>query len=171
MRELKRIILHCSATREGQELDADTIRSWHLARGWSDIGYHYVVKLDGSIEPGRPLHRIGAHAKGHNADSIGICYVGGLDASGDPRNTMTAEQRSSITRICVALCVTFNQRFTLHAHNEFSSKACPSFAIADTFEELASYCASYDGADANEGPLEAVERPQHCSWAYCTCSN
>lgn len=169
MRELKRIILHCSATREGQELDADTIRSWHLARGWADIGYHFVVKLDGVIETGRTLDRVGAHTKGHNADSIGICYVGGLNSEGDPKNTMTPRQRDSITRLCYALCVSLNKSLLLHAHNEFSSKACPSFAIADTFEELRHWCASYQQRFIDQRPPAALECTQYSSRTNCTC--
>ena len=81
MRDIDKIIVHCSATREGQHIDVDTIRQWHTSepRNWSDIGYHYVIYLDGSIVPGRPEERQGAHCKGNNKTSIGVCYVGGVD--------------------------------------------------------------------------------------------
>ena len=89
MREINRIILHCSATPEGEHISTETIRDWHVnKRGWSDIGYHFVVLLDGTIEAGRPLDRVGAHTKGHNEDSIGICIVGGVDADNNPKDTM-----------------------------------------------------------------------------------
>lgn len=138
VREINRVILHCSATREGDDINAATIRAWHMAppRNWSDIGYHYVVKLDGTIESGRPITKPGAHARGHNKDSIGICYIGGVDVSGHPKNTMTVEQRSSIKRICRALCHVLNKPLTLHGHREYSTKACPSFEVSEVFGGL-----------------------------------
>lgn len=145
MRNIERVILHCSATREGQDVTADTIRSWHLGRGWSDIGYHYVIRLDGTIENGRPITRQGAHARGHNKDSVGICYVGGLDASGHPKNTLTEEQRRSVKRLCRALVLVLNKPISLHGHREFAAKACPSFEIADEFPGLARYMEHPDG--------------------------
>ena len=74
MRLVKEIIIHCSATREGQQIPVDTIRDWHLAKGWNDIGYHFYIDLDGTINKGRDIDKIGAHCKGHNRNSIGICY-------------------------------------------------------------------------------------------------
>ena len=142
MRNIERVILHCSATREGEHFTADTIRAWHLARGWRDIGYHYVVLLDGTVESGRPISDIGAHVKGHNQDSIGICYIGGLDISGHPKNTMTREQKYSIKRLCRSLCITLNKPLTLHGHREYSSKACPSFEIAEEFNGLSKWMAN-----------------------------
>ena len=136
MRNINRVILHCSATAEGDDIDADTIRAWHLSRGWSDIGYHYVIRLDGTIESGRPINKIGAHARGQNKDSVGICYVGGLDASGHPKNTMTPEQRTSVNRICRALCHVLNKPLALHGHREYSAKACPSFEVSEVFSSL-----------------------------------
>lgn len=169
MRELKRIILHCSATREGQDVDAAAIRRWHLARGWSDIGYHYVIRLDGSVEAGRPLHRIGAHVKGLNADSVGICYVGGLDAEGDSSNTMTSRQRAAFQRLCYALCITFQQPFSIHGHNEFSPKACPSFSVAEEFQDLITWCGSYQQRYPEQRPPASLERAQHGARAASCC--
>ena len=78
MRKIRKIIIHCSATKEGHDIDAAEIKKWHVeGNGWSDIGYHYVIKLDGTVEEGRPLERSGAHTLNHNFDSIGICYIGG----------------------------------------------------------------------------------------------
>ena len=73
MRNLSRIIIHCSATREGQDVSVDTIRRWHEDRGWSDIGYHFVIGIDGTIHRGRDIDKIGAHTYRHNLDSIGVC--------------------------------------------------------------------------------------------------
>lgn len=77
MRAIHKIIIHCTATREGDDISVDTIRRWHLNRGWSDIGYHYVIDIKGNINAGRPIELMGAHTKGQNKYSIGIAYVGG----------------------------------------------------------------------------------------------
>ena len=79
MREINDIIIHCTATRRGRNHTVDQVRQWHLARGFDDIGYHYLIYTDGTLHLGRPVEQVGAHAYGHNQHSIGICYVGGLD--------------------------------------------------------------------------------------------
>lgn len=127
-RAINKIIIHCSATPEGRDVKTETIRAWHLKRGWSDIGYHYVIELDGSICEGRPLERTGAHCKGHNTGSIGICYVGGVDEEMNPKDTRTDEQRSALHSLLFDLTDNF-PKATVHGHNEFSSKACPSFNV------------------------------------------
>lgn len=96
MRRIDTIVVHCSATREGKDYTVKDIRRWHKDRGYSDIGYHYVVYRDGSIHEGRPLELPGAHVKGHNARSIGICYVGGLDSNGKSKDTRTPQQKASL---------------------------------------------------------------------------
>ena len=82
MRKIDDIIIHCTATAEGRDVSVADIRRWHKARGFVDVGYHYVVYLDGSVHEGRPLAQVGAHCRGHNAHSVGVCYVGGLAADG-----------------------------------------------------------------------------------------
>lgn len=96
MRYIDHIVLHCSATKEGQDIDLDTVRKWHLQRGFNDVGYHYLIKLDGKVQIGRTLDTVGAHVKGHNSRSIGICYVGGLDKDGNPKDTRTPEQLNAM---------------------------------------------------------------------------
>ena len=98
MRNVNKIIVHCSATLIEQDVDAAVIRSWHMSapRNWSDIGYHFVIKRDGTIEAGRPLERVGAHCKGFNTGSIGICLIGGLNASGKPEDNFTETQKNSL---------------------------------------------------------------------------
>lgn len=76
-RKIDQIILHCTSTPEGEDFTNAQIREWHLERGFSDIGYHYVIGLNGEVRPGRPESVVGAHCKGHNTRSIGVCYVGG----------------------------------------------------------------------------------------------
>ena len=135
MRPVNKIILHCSATREGQHVSTDTIRGWHKARGWSDIGYHYIVHLDGSIERGRAVKRVGAHVKGQNTGSIGVCYIGGVEADGrTPKDTRTPEQKKSLDGLLWGLM--FQHTATLHGHNEFSAKACPSFDVQKEYKHL-----------------------------------
>ena len=96
MRSIDKIIVHCSATREGQHVTVQQIRQWHLQRNFADIGYHYVIYLDGTVHKGRPLEKAGAHCKGYNAHSIGICYIGGLDRQGKPKDTRTAAQKAAL---------------------------------------------------------------------------
>lgn len=171
MRDIKRIILHCSATKPSQDIDAATIRGWHLARGWDDIGYHYVIRLDGVIESGRPLSVMGAHVKGHNRDTVGICYVGGLDADGEPYDTMNGRQADSFRRLVYALCVTLNTRLSVHGHNEFSAKACPSFAVSEKFSELHSWASSYQQRFGDQRPPQALELTQYSAGLDCACRN
>lgn len=76
------IVFHCSATRPSQNVTAQTIREWHVAKGWADIGYHFVIRRDGVVEAGRHPDDVGAHVAGHNTDTIGVCMVGGLDEQG-----------------------------------------------------------------------------------------
>ena len=99
MRKINFIILHCSATKEGVSVTVNDIDRWHKERGFAKIGYHFVVYLDGSIHKGRPIEEIGAHCKGRNSDSIGICYVGGLDKSGKPKDTRTPAQKEALLKL------------------------------------------------------------------------
>ena len=135
MRDIDKIILHCSATPEGRDVSVQTIREWHKQRGWSDIGYHYVVMLDGTIEEGRPLERQGAHVRGHNKGSIGICYVGGLDSDMKAKDTRTDAQRASLSAFLEFLMVEY-PKATLHGHNEFAAKACPSFIVKNEYKYI-----------------------------------
>lgn len=136
-RPINEIILHCSATREGQDISVETIRGWHVeGRGWSDIGYHFVILLDGTVEVGRPLRRAGAHVKGRNANSIGICYIGGVEADGKTaKDTMTPAQEQATRNLITTLRGVFGP-ISLHGHNEFSSKDCPSFVVGEKFPDL-----------------------------------
>jgi N-acetylmuramoyl-L-alanine amidase len=136
MRPLDKIILHCSATREGQDISVETMRQWHLKRGWSDIGYHFVIYLDGSIHKGRPIEKVGAHTSGQNTGSIGICYVGGVEKDGKtPKDTMTELQETAMVNLIKALREEYGD-MTLHGHNEFAAKACPSFKVYEKYDWL-----------------------------------
>ena len=99
-RKITELILHCTASKEGENKTVSAIRNYHIKkRGWSDIGYHFVIYLDGSVHEGRPLDKIGAHCTGHNSYSIGIVYVGGLDVNGKPKDTRTSKQKEALKEL------------------------------------------------------------------------
>lgn len=133
MRKINKIILHCSATKEGQYFDVKDIDRWHKNNGWAGVGYHYVVLLDGTIQVGRFESKIGAHTKGLNTNSIGVCYIGGLDAESQPKDTRTPEQKKSIINLVKELETRYPEA-TVHGHNEFAAKACPSFNVQSEIE-------------------------------------
>ena len=161
MRNINKIIVHCSATPEGKAFSVDDIRRWHLKRGFADIGYHFVIYLDGSVHVGRPLAKAGAHCKGHNAHSVGVCYIGGCEAhSQKPKDTRTEEQKRSLVRLITELRQQFPNA-SVHGHREFTcqrgkyeagfnisecscectackfaNKACPSFNASEEYKNL-----------------------------------
>ena len=130
MRTINEIIIHCSATPEGREVGVETIRKWHKQRGFSDIGYHYIIHLDGMVETGRPVSQPGAHCKDRNANSIGVCYIGGTDLQGKPKDTRTEAQKSAMLTLVRFLMKQYNLTAEqIHGHNEYANKACPSFNV------------------------------------------
>ena len=136
MREINKIIVHCSATREGENFEVAEIRKWHLARGFSDIGYHFYIDLYGEIHKGRDINKIGAHCKGHNRNSIGICYCGGVEADGKtPKDTRYDCQKESLTAVLRTLKAMYPNA-VIHSHNDFANKACPSFNATKEYENL-----------------------------------
>lgn len=133
MRKIDSIIIHCSDTPAGRDVPTEEIKRWHVEeRGWSDIGYHYVIELDGTVKEGRPISRSGAHASGYNANSIGVCYVGGK--GGDTRRP---EQNAALVKLIFELKVKYGiANEDIKGHNEVSSKACPNFSVRDWIEGL-----------------------------------
>jgi len=130
------IFVHCSATRPSQDIDADTIRTWHKAKGWSDIGYNYVITRAGIVQLGRDLdgdgdvdEEVGAHVRGHNGSSIGICMVGGIDDSGKPDANFTFGQYAALYALIQQLLNKHPSIKEVKGHRDVSSKACPSFDI------------------------------------------
>lgn len=136
MRDIDKIIVHCSATPEGRHTTVEEIKQWHLQRGWKDIGYHYVIYLDGTIHRGRPESVVGAHCSGYNKNSIGVCYIGGVAKDGKtPKDTRTEGQKRALRELLNRLKRDY-PKATLHGHNEFANKACPSFNVKEEYKNL-----------------------------------
>ena len=131
MRKITEIILHCAATPEGKDFTVADIDRWHRARKFNGIGYHYVIYRDGTVHAGRPVERSGAHCTGHNAQSVGVCYIGGCATDGKtPKDTRTPAQRAALTSLVKKLLKQYPGA-TVHGHNEFVAKACPSFNVKE----------------------------------------
>lgn len=139
-RKIKEVILHCSATPEGKDYSVSTIRQWHLQRGFSDIGYHYVISNDlkGTVNVGRSETIAGAHCTGHNSCSIGICYVGGLAKDGKTaKDTRTEVQKQSLYQLVDDIITKYGLSINeVHCHYEYANKACPCFKINDFRNEF-----------------------------------
>lgn len=159
------IAVHCSATLIEQEVNAAIIRSWHKAKGWSDIGYHFVIKRDGTIEVGRPLTRQGAGVKGHNNYTLHICLTGGLNAMGEPENNFSKAQFKSL-RILID-GIKFKFKITaVKGHRDYSPdknkdgvitknewlKVCPCFDVGEWY---------YGRIKENKDRKPQVEKPQN----------
>lgn len=129
-RSITEVIVHCTATPEGRDVSVDTIRSWHKQRGWKDIGYHYVVMLDGTVKPGRPEAQVGAHVAGHNTGTLGVVYVGGVAKDGKTaKDTRTPEQKEALLDLVKALVEKYPTIKKVTGHNQYAAKACPSFDV------------------------------------------
>ena len=136
MRTITHIIVHCSANKAGSALRmADIDRIHRTQNGWNGCGYHYVIPTDGTIECGRPEQLPGAHCRGHNSRSIGVCYVGGLDASGRPADTRTVAQRLALHCLLSALKRLY-PGVVIRGHRDFAAKACPCFDATSEYAAL-----------------------------------
>lgn len=134
-RSIDEIIVHCTATKAGQSFDVEDVRRWHLQRNFRDIGYHFLVLLDGTVQQGRTIAEVGAHCTGHNTRSIGVCYVGGLAASGSPADTRTPQQRKALRNLLTDLKRRF-PKAVIHGHCDFVNKACPCFNATKEYQDL-----------------------------------
>ena len=136
MRTINEIIVHCSSTPEGKDFTIDDIDRWHRQRGFTKIGYHYVIYRDGTIHVGRNESEVGAHCLGHNQNSIGICYIGGLSSDGKtPKDTRTDAQKKALTTLLQALKKKYLSA-SIHGHRDFAKKACPSFDATKEYMNL-----------------------------------
>ncbi len=124
------IIIHCSATPPTLDIGKEEIDKWHRQRGWFGIGYHFVIRRNGTVEIGRPVMEVGAHAQGYNAVSVGVCLIGGVDSSGQtkPQNNFTPQQWESLLHLLKTLKTQFPGAKII-GHSEVSNKACPSFDV------------------------------------------
>jgi len=143
------IVVHCSATGPDRDIGRDEIDLWHRQRGWWGIGYHHVVRRDGTVEPGRPLHVQGAHVRGNNYDTWGICMVGGVGEDGQPEDNFTDAQYQSLRLMIGGYRGYAGKKIKCLGHRDFSpdlngdgqitkeewTKACPCFEIADKLKE------------------------------------
>lgn len=134
-RWITKIIVHCAATPEGKDFTVADIDRWHKVKGWKCIGYHFVIYRDGSVHEGRPIDMIGAHCKGFNSHSIGICYIGGCTADGKhAKDTRTPEQKRALRQLLEKLHSKYPNA-SIHGHNEFANKACPCYSM-DEYKDL-----------------------------------
>ena len=120
MRAVNKIVIHCSATREGVNVSAATIDTWHRKRGFDQIGYHYVIGLDGAIQAGRPVNIMGAHVGGGgNRASIGIAYIGGVDANLKAKDTRTEAQKVALIKI-IKILKNIYPEASIHGHRDYT---------------------------------------------------
>lgn len=136
MRKINEIIVHCTATPEGKDFKAADIDKWHKQKGWDGIGYHHVVDLDGTVEPGRPESKVGAHCYGHNQNSIGVVYIGGVASDGKtPKDTRTPQQKAALVKLLTELKHKYPGA-TIHGHRDFAAKACPSYDATTEYKNI-----------------------------------
>ena len=137
-RQIKYLVVHCSATPEGRNHTAKDIDAWHRQRGFEGIGYNYVIRLDGTVEEGRDVNKIPSHVKGYNKESIGICYIGGIDKNTlQPKDTRTAAQKEALKKLLTELKKLYPQAEIL-GHRDFPNvaKACPCFNAKIEYKNL-----------------------------------
>ena len=129
-KETNKIIIHCAATKPSMDIGIEEITKWHIQRGFSGCGYHYVIKRDGAIETGRAEEDIGAHAYGHNCDSMGLALVGGLSEDGKSEANYTDEQWSMLRELVEELIEKYPD-VEIIGHNDVSKKDCPCFNVKE----------------------------------------
>ena len=136
MRFINKIIIHCTATPEGRAHTVSDVDRWHKERGFSEIGYHYLIGLNGEIWKGRDIEKIGAHTTGYNTNSIGIAYVGGMTKDmKSAKDTRTPEQKESLLKLLTELKATYKD-VKVYGHRNFANKACPSFDAKKEYREI-----------------------------------
>ena len=129
MRFINLIVIHCSATRCDRSYTEHDLTTDHLRRGFSGAGYHYYIRRNGDIKTLRPMAQPGAHVRGYNAHSLGICYEGGLDANGKPADTRTEAQRKALKSLVERMHRLFPKALIVGHHDLNPRKACPCFKV------------------------------------------
>lgn len=135
MRKITEIIVHCTCTFAQQKVTIEILRKWHKQRGFKDVGYHYLIDIEGNILTGRPVEQVGAHCTDHNAHSIGVAYAGGLGADARPANTLSEKQKVALVQLLTELKERYPEA-SIHGHSEFANKACPCFDVQQFVEEV-----------------------------------
>ena len=135
VRNITEVIVHCTATPAGRGVTVADVDRWHRQRGFAGIGYHYLVALDGTVHAGRDVDIAGAHCRGHNRNSIGVCYVGGLNGARGPADTRTPEQRGALRGLLAALKRLYPGA-VVRSHRDFAAKACPCFDATNEYAGL-----------------------------------
>ena len=138
-REIKLLVIHCSATRCNVSFPVERLRECHLQRGFRDIGYHFYITRDGEIHRGRALEKIGAHCRNHNTHSVGVCYEGGLDANGKPKDTRTLEQKGALLALLRELKRQFPKALIVGHRDLNPMKGCPCFDAVKEYSQIISY--------------------------------
>lgn len=134
-RKIDKLIIHCAATPASMDIGVEEITRWHKERGFNTIGYHHVIRRDGSIENGRDINQIGAHVAGQNTGSIGVCLVGGVGERNIPEANFTEKQWDQLRRYVMMFKAEY-PKATVHGHNEYDKgKACPSFNVQTWLKE------------------------------------
>lgn len=132
MRDINRIIIHYSYTPPSMDIGAEEIRKWHTDRGWSDIGYHFVIRRSGDVEKGRDILLAGAHTKSHNEDSIGIVLVGGKNQTKDENEiNFTSAQWRALDRLIRDLKLEYETISDISGHRDNKATLCPGFNVKE----------------------------------------
>ena len=142
LRRIKYIVIHSTATPEGKDYTVADIRKMHKARGWRDIGYHYVIYRDGSLHEGRDVNISGGHARGYNSNSIGIVYIGGTSATEKDKNghlkakdTRTPQQKATLLKLLKDLRKLYPNA-KIVGHRDLNATACPSFDAKSEYKMI-----------------------------------
>jgi len=133
-KETNAIFVHCSATKPSMDVGVREIAQWHKEKGWLAIGYHFVIRRDGTVEAGREQSAVGSHVANYNHDSVGVCLVGGIDDKGKFAANFTPAQMQSLRSLLVELKVQYPGS-VLRAHHDVAPKACPSFDLKRWWEK------------------------------------
>lgn len=136
MRQITEIIVHSTATPKGMNATANDINRWHRQRGFDEIGYHFVILRSGEIQAGRAIEKVGVHCKGHNSDTIGVAYVGGLNENKQSADTRTGAQKISLNVLLGNLVKQYPTIRKISGHRDYCNTACPSFDASAEYQHL-----------------------------------
>ena len=134
MRTINLFVIHCADTYATMDIGVKEIDGWHRKRGWSGIGYHFVIRRNGIVETGRQINLMGAHAEGFNANSIGICYAGGKGTNGKPEDNRTPEQKESLRKLIAELHAKYPGAKVVGHHDLNPGKPCPCFNVKNEYQ-------------------------------------